>query len=98
MKIDLNLNLTFTLTGQVRLEGPQTQNVHRPITLAGADDLFFLLYPPPHLSHGNVLGKVNENNSRFSVSLTYGCKLPPVCVCNIWDRCFISAARQLLTT
>lgn len=40
MKIDL-LNHTFTLIGRVGLEGPQTQNVHRPITLAGADNLFF---------------------------------------------------------
>lgn len=55
MKMDLNLNHTFTLIGRVRLEGPQTQNVHRPITLAGADNLFFLLSfsPPSVMGHGN---------------------------------------------
>lgn len=51
MEIGLILNvigchptsLTFTLIGRVRLEGPHTPDVHRLITLAGADNPVLLL-------------------------------------------------------
>lgn len=77
-------SFTFTLIGRVRLEGPHTQDVHRPITLAGADNPVLLLSSFfPYLSHGNsvnsrVLRKVNGDDFGFCVSLdvTY--------VCNIW--------------
>lgn len=70
-----SFTFTFTLIGRVRLEGPHTQDVHRPITLAGADNPVLLLssfFPYP--SHGNllnsrVLRKVNGDDSGFCVSL-----------------------------
>lgn len=87
-KIGLSLNVirrhstsfTFTLIGRVRLEGPHTQDVHRPITLAGADNPVLLLSSFfPHLSHGNLVnshvpGKVNGNDSGCCVSLAFGYK------------------------
>lgn len=91
MKIGLSLNVikrhptsfTFTLIGRVRLEGPHTQDIHRPITLASADNPVLLLSSFfPHLSHGNLVnsrvqGKVNGNDSGFCVSLAFGMR-------NIW--------------
>lgn len=87
MEIGLILNVigrhptsfAFTLIGRLRLEGPHAQDVHRLITLAGADNLVLLSSFFPHLSHGNlvnsrVLGKVNENDSGFCVSLAFGYK------------------------
>lgn len=44
------------LIGQVRLEGPQTQDVQRPITLLADTDNPVLLLSSfsPHLSHGEL--------------------------------------------